>query len=276
MQIAIWSAPNITAGTSTITATLSTVIAARYGYKTLMTGTMTSDLSLLSYCSSLYGEAGIEGIEDYRESDMDRLLRLIQHGKLTATDIPNYCYSLLSNSNLDMLGTYRSYEGNQAYQVSFRYLLHQARQFYELIMIDLDKTLEDELAQGIVEESDALIVILPPNTFKQRQILEQLNTWYEKQVHKMEISFWVNGVAPDMSIRKKELAKRCHKFSNSPIAYIPFYTPLIERANDHQMVDYILRHSHDHRKKGENIYLDAIEKVTERLLARKEVQAIGK
>ncbi len=275
MQIAIWSDPNITVGTSTITAALSTVIAARYGYKTLMCTTMTNDLSMLSYCSGVYGQEieGEEGIVG--ESDMDRLLRLIQHGKLAPSDIPNYCYSLLSHSNLDMLGSYRRYDADQSYQVTFRYLLYQARQCYELIMMDLDRQLSCELTKGILEESDGLIVVLPPNEVRQKQILAQLDHWYQNKAMKNDISFIVNSVPPDMSIRKKDLAKRCKKYTTHPITYVPLHTPVTEQANDHHLVDYILRQSHDHRRKGENVFLDAMEAFAAGILDHKEVKAVG-
>lgn len=275
MQIAIWSDPNTTVGTSTMTAALATVIAARYGYKTLMCTTMTRDLSLLSYCSLLYASAMNHEEDDLGESDMDRLLRLIQHGKLTAADIPNYCYSLLSHSNLDMLGSYRTYEVHQGYEVTYRYLLHQARQFYELVMVDLDRDLSCDLARGLLEESEGLIVVLPPNEVRQKHIIRQLDAWYKDKVTKMEISFIVNGIPQDMSIRKREIAKRCSQYTTLPVTYIPYHTPVIEQSNEHQLVDYLLRHSHDHRRKGENTFLDTLEGFVEGMLAHKEVQTVG-
>lgn len=258
MQIALWSNEKDGAGTTTLTGVLATSFAASHNYRTWITHCLTKDLSMEHYLMKTEerksfekaGEAGIEG-----------LFRLLKNGKLSKERVKDYCYSLLSHSNLDFLHTLHGYVLTQELELNFIYLTYLARQFYDIVVIDLEISAAHNLFKKAMKETDILLVVCPNNEYKAKQLIQQTESIRkELESSGTKIFYCVN-----QTIGSKELYKKWFRGIQVPYL-IPFEPALIDQCNRGVLVDYILRRCYNVRNGSNKEYMDAVLQLTRDIL----------
>lgn len=254
LQIVLWSNGADGIGTTTLSSVLATLIAGKYNYKTLITHTMTRDLSMESYLLKPH-EHNISSSNF--ESNVDGLFRLINNGKLTRDMIRDYCFSLLPHSNLDFLNTSKVYEADQKFIQNYMYLLYQAKEFYDVIVVDLNVCIDHPMFKKVLKESDVFIVVGNQNLYHNQKLIQQINE--EKEFIKsynLKTMFVMNQFNRQSHVSSNKLLAPLNVKRGEVVSY---QVDLIDVCNKNELVDFVLRQLHN-KKSSE--FMNYIKEVT--------------
>ncbi len=253
LQIVLWSNGHEGVGTTTLSSVLATLIAGKYNYKTLVTHTMIKDLSMESYllkpnerelaCSSF-------------ESNVDGLFRLINNGKLTRDMIRDYCFSLLSHSNLDFLNTSKSYEATESFIQNYMYLLFQANEFYDVVVVDLNVPIDHPMFKKVLKDSDVFIVVGNQNSYQLERLVKLVTS--EKDMIKsfqLKSLLVLNQFNKSSNIGFKKMLAPVKVRKPEVVSY---QVDLIDACNKHELVDFILRQLHNKRDTEFQAYMKEV------------------
>ncbi len=261
MQIAVWSNEGKGAGSTTLAAVMATLIAAKYNYKTLVTHTMTGDLSMEEY---LLKPLEQEPFRSVGESNVDGLFRLINNGKLAASTVRDYCYSLLAHSNLDFLGTHRLYQATDRHMNNYMYLMYTAKKFYDVTVVDLDVDKEHPLFDRVLRETDILVAVGSQNAYRMQELVGDLKSATEKlKDKKTKVQLVLNRYDRSSGISLKKLTD---SLDINHTMTIPYKTEIIDCCNRHELVDYVLRQSHGTKKTGFGGYMKDAAKLVDNVM----------
>lgn len=240
LQIVLWSNGVEGVGTTTLSSVLATLIAGKYNYKTLITHTMTRDLSMEHY---LLKPREKEMSSASFESNVDGLFRLINNGKLTRDMIRDYCFSLLPHSNLDFLNTSKVYDADQKFLQNYLYLLYQAKEFYDVIVVDFNVPMDDPMFKKVLKESDVFIVVGNQNLYHNQELIKQVNE--EKEFIKsynLKTMFVLNQYNRQSQISSKRLMAPLNVKRGEVVSY---QVNIADACNKNELVDFILRQLHN-------------------------------
>ncbi len=262
MQIAVWSSTLEGEGTTTLTSILATLIAANHNHKTLLTHTLSSDLSMENYIlkpgeRDRYGQIG--------EANIDGLFRLINNGKLEANMVKDYCYSLLAHSNLDFLSADKTYELTDSFINNYMYLLHKANQFYDVVLTDLNVSIDSAIFSKILQETNVLIIVGSANSFRLDELMNKINENKELlKAHDLNIIFTLNKYNVNSNMSVKTLIKPYH--IKVPIG-IPYSVEIIDNCNRNELIDFVLRQIHSKRNGDFNDYLKKVNQLVKQVIS---------
>jgi len=261
MQIAVWSNCIQGAGATTVTTLLATLTAAHHNYKTLLSHTMTGDLSMENY---ILDEEEINRIKEVGESGVDGLFRLLKNGKLDPEKIKDYSYSLLSHSNLDFLSSQRVYQDEQGFRHNYLYLLYMARQFYDVVFVDLNVPMESELFSKVLADSDVLLVVGKQNAYQLGELMNKV-THYKDMLRKSntKILFTINAFDQESTMTVKKLVQPLNIKTPSKITYC---VEVIDSCNRHDLVDFVLRHIHSKKKDKVSRFIQDTNQIVEEMM----------
>lgn len=258
MQIALWSNETGGNGTTTTASALATTLAASYNYRTLITHCLSFDRSMENYMMKTKERSTFEGIG---ESNTEGLFRLLKNGKLSKDMVKDYCFSLLSHSNLDFLYSFNGYELNDDFVVNYTYLCYLARQFYDITIVDLEIGCEHPLCMKVLKDTDILIVVCPNNRYRIEQLIKTTEALREEIEQKgTKIIYCVNQVQGS-----KELYKKQFRGIQVPL-FIPYEASLIDPCDRGELVDYILRRCYSQKNDSIKEYMTSMQQLIQRIL----------
>jgi len=253
LQIVLWSNGAEGVGGTTLSCVLATLIAGKYNYKTLLTHTMSKDLSMENYLLKPRERDLVGGTF---ESNVDDLFRLITNGKLTKDMIRNYCFSLLSHSNLDFLNASKIYELTNVFVQNYMYLLYQANEFYDVVVVDLNIPMDHIMFKKVLKDSDVFVVVGSQNSYQCEKLVQLVNQ--EKELIKscqLKSLLVINQFNSLSTISSKKLLAPLKIRKPEVVSY---QVELLDACNKHELVDFVLRQLHNKRDTGFSHYIKEV------------------
>ncbi|MBN2220974.1 MAG: hypothetical protein JW708_02130 [Vallitaleaceae bacterium] len=258
MQIAVWSNSN-KSGTTLNACVLATVLAARHGYKTFLTHTLMNTIKMEKYLLKPQERQKKINIGD---SSIEALLRTCRNGKLSSDILHNFCQSLLSHSNLDLLDSQESFEETEEENISFLYYLKVAKRFYDISVVDIDTKVSRELQQKILEDSDVLLMISTPDQFELEQLRVKKKE-IEEQNKSVRIIVGINRYDERSGISKNKLITG---FDRKKTFLLPYQVELQDHCNRSDLLDFVLRQLNSKRKDEMAEYINRFESMVKEIL----------
>ncbi len=235
MQIALWS-NKCGNGVSTLASVLATMIAVKGNYKTLLAHPMIKDMALESY---LLSQGERNRYSELGDSGADGLFRLIHNGRLESNVIKDYCFSLLSRSNLDFLYTDNVYEDQVQHHNNFSYLHHKAHDFYDVIVTDLNVSMDHPLFYKTLHEVDVLLVVAGQNRYEITNLMDLLRKEKDKlRDLGLHIQLIIHPFDQRSSLSLKQLVK---PFNIKTPLSVSYDIGIKDACNRAKLLDYVLR-----------------------------------
>lgn len=163
-------------------ATTSTVIAVasmlptKYQYKTLVTQTHYSDMSLESAFFDM-DKLGNKGTLDISDTGIDALDRLLRSNKLTPENISNYAKSIIKGRLELLYGSFKNDTDSYARILeTFPLILDYASQFYDIVLVDLSKGFESAEVNQILQKSDLIVLSMSQNRQMLKKVFKSMDT----------------------------------------------------------------------------------------------------
>lgn len=174
--VSFWGADESTQVCSTAVATgvaLTLPVRPKSKYRVLITQTHFSDMSLETSFFSSEKKTRL----DTSDTGVDALDRLLRSNKLTPENISNYATPLL-NGRLEVLyGTFKNDKDSYARILeTFPIIIDYAKQFYDVVLVDLNKGYESAEVNPILQKSDLIVFCMNQNMHVLKNSFKQMDT----------------------------------------------------------------------------------------------------
>ena len=175
--VSFWSPENSSQLSTTAAAVaVSAMIPTKCHYKSIVTQTHYSDMSLESSFFNMdkLGNKGSWGIADVGVDALDRLLR---SNKLTPENISNYAKPI-AKGRLELLyGTFKNdLDSYSRILETFPLILDYASQFYDIVLVDLNKGYDSPEVNQILQKSDLIVLSMSQNFQILKKIFKSMET----------------------------------------------------------------------------------------------------
>jgi len=161
--------------TATLTA-VAALLSTKYHYKTLITQTHYSDLSLESAFIDMDKQSN-KGDLDIADTGVDALDRLLRSNKLTPENISNYAKSLLRDRLELLYGSFKNdIDSYSRILETFPLIIDYASQFYDIVLVDLNKGYDSAEVNQILQKSDLIVLSMSQNKLLLKKIFKSMDT----------------------------------------------------------------------------------------------------
>ena len=172
--VSFWSTQD-TAQVSTTATTVATalMLAIKEHHKMLVTQTHYSDLSLES---SFFNPEKNTRV-DTSDTGIDALDRLLRSGKLRPENIPNYAIPVMKGRLELLYGTFKNdLDSYSRILETIPSIIDQAKQFYDIVLIDLNKGYTSEEVNRILQQSDLIVLGMNQNMEILKKMFKDMQT----------------------------------------------------------------------------------------------------
>ena len=249
MQISFWSNMHGQGATSATTAAVASAIAQKTPLKTLITHNQIERSAIEGY---LFKETNQKhSIHNLSNQGVDALLRLMKNGRLKPEMIADYTYSVLKNHRMDLLlGTEKKHKMTQEDQELFLSILSCAKDFYDLIILDVHSGLKEDISMSILKRSDIIVFCINQNNF----LLEDLTTIFNEYefLTQKQHAFVIARYEKHSGLTGANIARR-YKVSRSSIFKIPNSPQLLDALNSGRVYEYVAFNQSSRRGEAKDV-----------------------
>lgn len=231
-------------GQSMSVAAIATYMAIEHNYKILVVPTSFNDISLEN-CFWEYNkirESGVLKRDDTKsvglESGIEGLIKVLNSNRTSNEIVKNYSRTVLKD-RLDILLSpatkdYKEYTEIVSYYSS---ILTLANRYYDLIFVDLDKKMPKQVAQGIIGQSDVIMLNL-------NQRLKVINDFMELRekdefYQKKNVMLLLGRYDSFSKYNNKNVTRYLKE--KKLISAVPYNTLFFEAACEGTIIDFILK-----------------------------------
>lgn len=172
--VSFWSTENSAQVSTTATTVASALmLAIKENHKILVTQTHYSDLSLESSFFNQEKNARV----DTSDTGIDALDRLLRSGKLRPEAIPNYAVPVIKGRLELLYGTFKNDEDSYSRILeTMPSIIDQAKQFYDIVLVDLNKGKNVEEVNKILQQSDLIVFGMNQNMDILKEMFKDLQS----------------------------------------------------------------------------------------------------
>lgn len=174
--VSFWSTQDSAQVCSTATvAAVAMMIATKMKnkYKTLLTQTHYTDMSL----ESSFFNPDKRNKLDTSDTGIDALDRLLRSNKLVPENIPNYATPILKGSLELLYGTFKNDTDSYSRILeTMPIIIDYANQFYDIVLVDLNKGYETSEVNAILQKSDLIVLNMSQSKHMLKQIFKDMET----------------------------------------------------------------------------------------------------
>ncbi len=236
MQISFWSNMHGQGAASSTAAVVASAIAQKTALKTLIAHNQIERSALEGY---LFKESrqGVHAIQSLSNQGIDALLRLMKNGRLKSDMVADYTHSILKNHRMDLLlGTAKKQEPAKEDQELLLNILSCAKDFYDIIIMDVHSGLKENNSLKILQGSDIIVFCINQNSF----LLEDLTAILEEYdfMKQKRIAFVLARYEKHVGMTTGNLARR-YKIDRDCIFEIANSASLLDALNSGRVYEYI-------------------------------------
>ena len=224
------------ATTATVTAVAS-MLPTKYTYKTLVTQTHYSDMSLESAFFDM-DRLGNKGRLDIADTGVDALDRLLRSNKLTPENISNYAKSI-AKGRLELLyGSFKNDPDSYSRILeTFPLIIDYASQFYDIVLVDLSKGYDSAEVNQILQKSDLIVLSMSQNREMLKRIFKSMDTL---KILQEKTIIPVLGRYDRFSVYSTKNIARTFNYKKK-IYTIPYNTQFFDACNEGKVMDFIVK-----------------------------------
>lgn len=226
------------ATTATITAVAAKLPTA-YHYKTLVTQTHYSDMSLESAFFNM-DKLSNKGSLDISDTGVDALDRLLRSNKLTPENISNYAKSILKGRLELLYGSFKNdVDSYSRILETFPLIIDYASQFYDIVLVDLNKGFDSSEVNQILQKSDLIVLSMSQNRQMLKKIFKSMDTL---KILQEKTIIPVLGRYDRFSTYNTKNIARSYNYKKR-IYTIPYNTQFFDSCNEGKALDFFIKNA---------------------------------
>ena len=236
MQISVWSNMHGQAAVSATTAALASTIAQKTSFKTLVAHNHLERSALENYLFGGFARSD-KSVKSISNQGIDALLRLMRNGRLTPDMVSDYTYSILKDHRMDiMLGTSKKDRITpEDYELILR-IIECAKQFYDIVLIDVHSGLEHNNCIDILKASDIIVFCINQNVF----LLNDLMQFFEEYefLKDTKSAYVISRYEKSAGLTSLNLSRR-YKLATESVFHVPNSSNFSDALNSGRIFEYI-------------------------------------
>lgn len=199
------------------------------------------------------------------ESGIEGLAKIIASGKTSPDLVTNYTKIILNN-RLEILSGFKTENYTEYERIRRVYadIIQVANRYYDLVLVDLNKGLDNEFIREIIEESDLLIVNSTQRLKIINDVIELKKT--EPLFQKNNIMLLIGRYDKFSKYNTKNLSR--YFGEKKEISAIPYNTLFFEACNEGKVVDFFLRNRKIDVNDRNAIFITDVKKTTENIIMK--------
>jgi len=241
--ITFWSNGRQETGKTLSVAAIATLMAIEHNYRILVISTGLNDKTL----DNCFWEQKKEKKKSFglfgpntnisMEEGISGLNKAIKSNKLSPENITNYT-KIIFKDRLEILSTYKG--GNEEYKdIKMHYpeIINLANSYYDLVFVDLDKDVEEDISDTILENSNLVVASLGQRLYSINDFIEKRE---EKSIFKSKKTLILIGRYDRFS---KYTMKNITRYmgEKNKVSLIPYSTLFFESAEEASIPDLFLK-----------------------------------
>ena len=165
------------ASTTSSICAVASMLPTKCKYRTLVTQTHYSDFSLESAFFNM-DKLGNKGNLDIADTGVDALDRLLRSNKLMPENIANYAKPIYKGGRLEILyGTFKNDRDSYSRILeTFPLIIDYANQYYDIVLVDLNKGSSEKEVNKILQKSDLIVVTLSQSMLVLKKAFKAMDT----------------------------------------------------------------------------------------------------
>ena len=256
-------------------AAIATHMAIEHNYKILIVSTIFNDTTLETCYWEPKNEELIKQIAGNKKdisSGIDGLVQLSLSNKLTPENITNYTRLVFPGNRLEVLSGSKaeSYEEYEKIRQTYKEVIQAANQFYDFVFVDLNKGLDNDYIQGILETSDLVVV----NLTQRLKLIREFEEIREKnEIFKKDNVMVLVGRYDKFSKYNAKNIARTLGYKGE-VSVIPYSTLFFEACNEGKAADFFLRYRKLSATDRNALFIEEIKKAQTAILERLRLRGI--
>jgi len=250
MQVSFWSNMHGQGATSTTTAAVASVIAQNTALKTLIAHNQTERSAIEGY---LFKKPKQDvGFRNLNNQGIDALLRLVKNGRLKSEMIADYTYSVLKNHRMDLLlGSEKKQKMPREDQELFLSILGLAKDFYDLIILDVHSGIKENNSLNILKSSDIIVFCINQNSL----LLDDLASIFNEYefLRQKQAAFVLARYEKHSGITGTSLSRR-FGIKRNYVFEIPSSSHLVDALNTGRVYEFVAFHRNTKRGEGKEVF----------------------
>ena len=238
-------------------------IGTKFPYRTLVTQTHFADMSLESGFFDM-DKLSRKGSLDVSDTGIDALDRLLRSNKLTPENIANYA-KLKLRDRLDILfGTFKNDPDSYARILeTFPLIVDYASQFYDIVLVDLNKGSDSSEVNPILQKSDLIVLSMSQNREMLKKVFKSMDTL---KILQEKPIIPVIGRYDRFSVYGNKNISRTFNFKK-PIYTIPYNTHFFDASNEGRVVDFFAENIRANTETDRNgFFLSEVSRLTDAII----------
>lgn len=233
--ISFWGTENSSQLTTTATTVaVASMIPNKCHYRTVVTQTHYSDMSLESSFFDM-DKLGNKGSFDIADIGVDALDRLLRSNKLTPENISNYVKPIMKGRLELLYGTFKNDLDSYARILeTFPLILDYTSQYYDIVLVDLNKGYESAEVNQILQKSDLIVLTMNQNLQMLKKIFKSMDTL--KILQEKTIIPVLGRYDRFSKYNKKDIARKFNY--KKPIYTIPYNTQFFDASNEGKAINF--------------------------------------
>lgn len=232
--VSFWSTEESSQVSTTATAVAtSLMLAIKENYKVLITQTHYSNLTMESAFFNQEKNTRV----DTSDTGIDALDRLLRSGKLRPEAIPNYAVPRLKGKLEVLYGSFKNDTDSYARILeTMPAMIEQAKQFYDIVFVDLNKGTDSEEINKILQQSDLIVLGMNQEMRILKKVFKDMQTvriLQEKKVLPVLGRYDRYSVLNERNIARKFNYKK-------RIYTIPYNTQFFDACNNGSSSDFFI------------------------------------
>ena len=264
--ITFWSNGKEESGKSSAVAAISTFMGVHHNYKILVIDTKYKD-TFYTDCywretkKSAHANKAFTGIGE----GISGLARAVLSNKVSPEIVTNYTKIVFNDNRLEILLDSSSMKDEfNTHKKVLKDIIKIANQYYDLVIVDLDKSLDQETVASILQVTDLVVACLP-------QRLRTINKYAKA---KKEKDFLLNKPVLTLIGRYDEQSKYSQKIitkflkEKQGVVVIPYNTLYMETCNEAKVDDFFMKYTNINKKDKNSSFVAKVSEAAEKIVLR--------
>ena len=263
--ITFWGNNKIETAQTTSMAGIATYLSLERNYRTLLINAKHNDTSLQE---CFWEQSRFMQARSDLETGIGGLMKAITSNKVSPEIITNYTRTIFKERLEVLTESFIPKDDYERQKAAMRTIIKMSSKFYDLVFVDIEGDMTDPAIQGIIEESNLLVVNTSQRIKYIREFQEMRRTY--DFLDKDNIIFLL-GKYDKFS---KYNAKNLQRTEKIPEVYgIPYNTLFFESCNEGNLADFVINNRRVKQTSTQAPIIESISEVSQRLIDKlKELQ----
>lgn len=269
-KVVFWSPKDTMTGCTSTVIAVSTMMSIAHKASCLTINSY-FDTNKIESSFTPYDELKASGALDNSNIGLGALVRLVISNKLTPDAIKNYAKPVLKE-RLDILYGLNSKDSDQYQQMvnSLQYIVRKANEVYDVIFVDLPKTLKEQYVKDTIQDADVVVCVVNQDILNLDAFFDNIQS---NELLKNKNKIYVIGDYEDGSKYNLHNIKSKYRI-NEPLYALPHNYFFTDACNDGSVIDFFYKNINADNKDYNGNFLYSSLNIAEKIIEMAKIKDI--